>query len=140
MISYWIKIDRELILYVVFGAFTFFVNLISYFFFANILGINYLVSNAIAWFLSVLFAEQQITDPVEQNQKTDGESGSDGKKILSHELKDDRGDGGNQDKQITGPCPGFAANKMIPLVFHFDFVFFTVRFVVAQPVMTQQLQ
>ncbi|WP_296844561.1 GtrA family protein [uncultured Methanobrevibacter sp.] len=54
--SDWIKIDRELILYVVFGAFTFFVNLISYFFFANMLGINYLVSNAIAWFLSVLFA------------------------------------------------------------------------------------
>ena len=56
MISDWIKIDRELVLYVVFGAFTFFVNLISYFFFANLLGINYLVSNAIAWFLSVLFA------------------------------------------------------------------------------------
>ena len=56
MISDWIKLDRELILYVVFGAFTFFVNLISYFFFANLLGINYLVSNAIAWFLSVLFA------------------------------------------------------------------------------------
>ena len=56
MMSDWIKIDRELILYVVFGAFTFFVNLISYFFFANMLGINYLISNAIAWFLSVLFA------------------------------------------------------------------------------------
>ena len=56
MMSDWIKIDLELILYVVFGAFTFFVNLISYFFFANMLGINYLVSNAIAWFLSVLFA------------------------------------------------------------------------------------
>ena len=56
MIKDWIKFDRELILYVVFGAFTFFVNLISYFFFANLLGINYLVSNAIAWFLSVLFA------------------------------------------------------------------------------------
>ena len=50
------KLDRELILYVVFGAFTFFVNLISYFFFANLLGINYLISNGIAWFLSVLFA------------------------------------------------------------------------------------
>ena len=56
MINDWIKLDRELVLYVVFGAFTFFVNLISYFFFANLLGINYLVSNAIAWFLSVLFA------------------------------------------------------------------------------------
>ncbi len=56
MINDWIKLDRELVLYVVFGAFTFFVNLISYFFFANLLGINYLVSNGIAWFLSVLFA------------------------------------------------------------------------------------
>lgn len=50
------KIDRELILYVVFGTFTFFVNLISYFFFENVLGVNYLISNIIAWFLSVLFA------------------------------------------------------------------------------------
>ena len=56
MIDDWIKLDKELILYVVFGAFTFFVNLISYFFFANLLGINYLISNAISWFLSVLFA------------------------------------------------------------------------------------
>ena len=56
MISDWIKLDRELVLYVVFGALTFFVNLISYFFFANLLGINYLISNGIAWFLSVLFA------------------------------------------------------------------------------------
>lgn len=50
------KIDRELVLYVVFGAFTFFVNLISYFFFEDILGVNYIISNIIAWFLSVLFA------------------------------------------------------------------------------------
>lgn len=50
------KLDRELILYVVFGAMTFFVNLISYFFFESVLGVNYLISNVIAWFLSVLFA------------------------------------------------------------------------------------
>lgn len=50
------KIDRELILYVFFGTLTFFVNLISYFFFEDILGVNYLISNVIAWFLSVLFA------------------------------------------------------------------------------------
>ena len=43
-------------MYVVVVAFTFFVNLISYYFFANLLGINYLISNGIAWFLSVLFA------------------------------------------------------------------------------------
>ena len=50
------KIDRELILYVFFGTLTFFVNLISYFFFEDILGVNYLISNVRAWFLSVLFA------------------------------------------------------------------------------------
>lgn len=50
------KLDRELFLYVVFGAMTFFVNLISYFFFESVLGVNYLISNVIAWFLSVLFA------------------------------------------------------------------------------------
>ncbi|MEE1335147.1 GtrA family protein [Methanobrevibacter sp.] len=51
-----IKLDRELVLYVVFGAFTFFVNIIVYFFFENILGVNYIISNIIAWFFSVLFA------------------------------------------------------------------------------------
>ena len=52
----WIKLDRELVLYVFFGALTFFVNIIVYFFFENVLGINYLISNIIAWFFSVLFA------------------------------------------------------------------------------------
>lgn len=51
-----IKIDRELVLYVVFGAFTFFVNIITYFIFEDLLGINYLISNILAWFFSVLFA------------------------------------------------------------------------------------
>ncbi|WP_407423686.1 GtrA family protein [Methanobrevibacter sp.] len=50
------KLDRELFLYVVFGAFTFFVNIITYFIFENLLGINYLISNILAWFFSVLFA------------------------------------------------------------------------------------
>lgn len=50
------KIDRELVLYVVFGAFTFFVNIIVYFLFENVFGVNYLISNIIAWFFSVLFA------------------------------------------------------------------------------------
>ncbi|MBO6110519.1 MAG: GtrA family protein, partial [Methanobrevibacter sp.] len=53
---FFIKIDRELVLYVLFGAFTFFVNVITYFFFQSVLGINYLISNILAWFLSVLFA------------------------------------------------------------------------------------
>ncbi|MBE6492505.1 MULTISPECIES: GtrA family protein [unclassified Methanobrevibacter] len=51
-----IKFDRELVLYVVFGAFTFFVNIAVYFLFEDVLGVNYLISNIIAWFFSVLFA------------------------------------------------------------------------------------
>lgn len=50
------RLDRELFLYVVFGTFTFFVNLITYFLFESVLGINYLISNVLAWFFSVLFA------------------------------------------------------------------------------------
>ena len=50
------KLDRELILYVVFGTFTFLVNIIVYFFFEDVLGVNYLISNILAWFFSVLFA------------------------------------------------------------------------------------
>lgn len=50
------RLDRELVLYVFFGTLTFFVNLISYFIFESVFGINYLISNVIAWFLSVLFA------------------------------------------------------------------------------------
>lgn len=49
-------IDRELVLYVVFGTFTFLVNIIVYFFFQSVLGVNYLISNVLAWFFSVLFA------------------------------------------------------------------------------------
>ena len=50
------KLDRELVLYVVFGAFTFLVNIVTYFLFHSVMGINYLVSNVLAWFFSVLFA------------------------------------------------------------------------------------
>ena len=50
------KLDRELVLYVVFGAFTFLVNIVTYFLFESVMGINYLVSNILAWFFSVLFA------------------------------------------------------------------------------------
>lgn len=50
------RLDRELFLYVVFGTFTFFVNVITYFLFENVMGINYLISNVLAWFFSVLFA------------------------------------------------------------------------------------
>ena len=50
------RLDRELVLYVFFGTLTFLVNIISYFFFEDILGVNYLISNVLAWFFSVLFA------------------------------------------------------------------------------------
>lgn len=50
------KLDRELVLYVFFGTLTFLVNIITYFLFLDVLGINYLISNVLAWFFSVLFA------------------------------------------------------------------------------------
>ena len=50
------KLDRELVLYVIFGTFTFLVNIIVYFFFKDLLGVNYIISNILAWFFSVLFA------------------------------------------------------------------------------------
>lgn len=49
------KLEKELILYVIFGILTTLVNIIVYFVFTR-LGINYLISNILAWFLSVLFA------------------------------------------------------------------------------------
>lgn len=50
------KLDRELVLYVFFGTLTFLVNIITYFLFLDVLSINYLISNVLAWFFSVLFA------------------------------------------------------------------------------------
>ncbi len=50
------KLERELISYVVFGVLTTLVNIAVYYLFADILGVNYLISNVIAWFLSVMFA------------------------------------------------------------------------------------
>ena len=50
------EIKNELIIYIIFGALTTIVNIAVYFFFTKICGVNYIVSNIIAWFLSVLFA------------------------------------------------------------------------------------
>lgn len=47
---------KEGILYLFFGALTTFVNIISYTIIAKLMHIDYLVSNVIAWILSVLFA------------------------------------------------------------------------------------
>ncbi|MDD3193669.1 MAG: GtrA family protein [Oscillospiraceae bacterium] len=47
---------REMILYLVFGGLTTLVNILSYFVLTDLGHVNYLVSTAIAWVLSVLFA------------------------------------------------------------------------------------
>lgn len=47
---------KEIIMYLVFGVLTTVVNIVVYFLSAELLYINYLISNALAWFLSVLFA------------------------------------------------------------------------------------
>ena len=49
-------INKEIILYLIFGVLTTIVNLIAYYLFSNIININYLISNAIAWIISVVFA------------------------------------------------------------------------------------
>ena len=49
-------INKETILYVIFGILTTIVNLIAYYLFSNIININYLMSNTIAWIISVVFA------------------------------------------------------------------------------------
>ena len=49
-------LTKELIAYVFFGVLTTIVNFITYFLFEGVFGINYLISNIIAWFVSVLFA------------------------------------------------------------------------------------
>lgn len=47
---------REIIAYLIFGVLTTLVNIVVYFVTSNLLGINYLISNFLAWFISVLFA------------------------------------------------------------------------------------
>ena len=49
-------INKEIILYVIFGILTTIINLTAYYLFSNIININYLISNAIAWIISVVFA------------------------------------------------------------------------------------
>ena len=49
-------LNKETISYVIFGILTTIVNLISYYFFSNIININYLISNTISCIISVVFA------------------------------------------------------------------------------------
>lgn len=50
------RLEKELILYVIFGILTTLVNIAAYLFLVRVLNINYLISNVLAWFFSVLFA------------------------------------------------------------------------------------
>lgn len=47
---------KQLISYLIFGVLTTLVNIIVYYLFSSILNINYLISNGIAWIISVTFA------------------------------------------------------------------------------------
>lgn len=51
-----IQKNKEIIMYLVFGVLTTVVNIVVYYIFSNLLHMNYLFSNAMAWFLYVLFA------------------------------------------------------------------------------------
>ena len=43
-------------MYLIFGTLTTALNIVVYYLFSNIIYMSYLFSNAVAWFLSVLFA------------------------------------------------------------------------------------
>lgn len=49
-------VNKEVVLYIIFGVLTTLVNILSYLLFAKICGINNLISNIMAWFLSIIFA------------------------------------------------------------------------------------
>jgi putative flippase GtrA len=51
-----IRKHEEAIPYLIFGILTTIVNIIAYFILLELFNINYLISNIIAWFVSVLFA------------------------------------------------------------------------------------
>lgn len=48
--------NKEILLYLIFGVLTTVVNIVVYYISAELLDIHYLISNALAWVLSVLFA------------------------------------------------------------------------------------
>lgn len=47
---------KGIILYIFFGGLTTFINIASYYIFYNVFGVSNVISNIIAWFLSVIFA------------------------------------------------------------------------------------
>ena len=50
------KISKEILSYIIFGILTTLVNFSVYLLFARVLSLNYIFSNILAWFFSVLFA------------------------------------------------------------------------------------
>ena len=52
----WLKKNKELILYVVFGGLTTLVNILLYYLCTRLMGINEYAANSVAWTVSVLFA------------------------------------------------------------------------------------
>lgn len=47
---------KEVIMYLIFGILTTVVNIVVYYMMADMLQVHYMISNIVAWFLSVLFA------------------------------------------------------------------------------------
>ena len=48
--------NKEIIMYAIYGGLTTILNIVCYHFFNQILGIDYLISNALAWCCAVIFA------------------------------------------------------------------------------------
>lgn len=51
-----IQKNKEVIMYLIFGVLTTVVNIIVYYIFNDVLHVHYMISNVIAWIISVLFA------------------------------------------------------------------------------------
>ncbi|MDF2865568.1 MAG: gtcA [Clostridia bacterium] len=69
-----IKKNKEVLLYLVFGILTTLINIVTYGLMKNLLNIDYMVSNVIAWCLAVAFA--YVTNRIyvfnsKKNNKTD---------------------------------------------------------------------
>lgn len=50
------RLEKELFFYIIFGILTTLVNILVYLLFTRVFAVNYIVSNVLAWFFSVLFA------------------------------------------------------------------------------------
>jgi putative flippase GtrA len=50
------ELKKELVSYVIFGAFTTLINIAVYLLLTDIFHINYIIANIVAWFVSVMFA------------------------------------------------------------------------------------